>query len=174
MPPPDYRFDPPARSDLPVLRRWRDAPHVRRWWPDFQVEIDDVETGAAPPGFTTRIVREAAGTAFARIQDYDLAIWPAPHMTGLPEGTRGMDTMIGEAAFLGRGHAPQYIRQRAEDLLAEGVPALVVDPYVANPRAVRAWRAAGFAGDRIAAGEGGRPVLILTFARQTARAPETA
>lgn len=46
-------------------------------------------------------------------------------------------------------------------LLAEGAPALVIDPDPSSERAVRAYQRAGFAGDRVTPGWDGDPVLIL-------------
>ena len=130
-----------------------------------------MERGHAPEDFTRFVVETADGTPFAWIQDYGFANWPMRHYPDAPEGARGMDTLIGEPAFLGQGHAPRYIRQRAEELHAAGVPELVADPETANSRAIRAWRAAGFTGDCVVTGEQGRPVLILTFAGSDAAAP---
>ncbi len=170
----DYRFEAPGRADLPMLRRWRDEPHVRRRWPDFEEEIAAVEAGTAAEGFVPRIVRTADGVPFGWVQDYALDVWPMRHHGPAPAGARGMDTMIGDPAFLGHGHAPRYLRQRAEQLVAAGASLVVADPEVGNPRAVRAWRAAGFEGDRVVRGEGGRAVAILTFAaRSRARPSET-
>jgi aminoglycoside 6'-N-acetyltransferase len=161
MPPPEYRFEPVTRDDYPLLRRWLAEPHVRAWWgePEEEIALIDEDLGNGPTDM--RIVWQAR--PFAYVQDYPAHHWPMPHFASFPDGARGIDTFLGETAWLGRGHAAAYLRQRAEALLAAGAPAVVTDPDPANLRGVRAWRAAGFSGDTVAPCEDGSPVLVLSF-----------
>jgi len=109
-----------------------------------------------------RIVHHA-GRPFAYVQDYPAHHWEMPHYADFPEGTRAVDTFLGEPAMLGQGHAAGYLRARAEALLAAGAPGVVIDPSPDNARAVRAYRAAGFRGEQIRPCEDGSPVIVMEF-----------
>ncbi|MCR8723198.1 GNAT family N-acetyltransferase [Frigidibacter sp. ROC022] len=131
-------------ADLPLLRRWRQAPHVLRWWPQEGAE----PPGQVDPGTVPSIV-ELAGRPFAYIQDYGVHDEPDHHFAYLPPGARGIDQFIGEADMLGQGHGPAFIDQHVRSLFGAGAPAVGTDPHPDNRRAIRAYEKAGF---RIAGG----------------------
>lgn len=65
----EYLILPACEANLPLLRRWRTTPHVRRWWGEPSVE-DESEKLADP-----RIAMWLASwrdRPFAFIQDYDV------------------------------------------------------------------------------------------------------
>ena len=65
-----------------------------------------------------------------------------------------------------------HLRQRANELLEVGFPAVIIDPSPDNTSAVRAYRAAGFTGDRVRRPyEDGDRVLVMEFTG--GEAPET-
>ena len=121
MSPEAYAFPKLTRADYPLMRRWLAQPHVRAWWGDPDTEIalidEDIDTGPTD----MRLVAWG-GTPFAYVQDYPVHHWPLPHFADCPAGTRGMDTFLGEPAWLGQGHGAAYLRQRARQLLADGHP----------------------------------------------------
>lgn len=160
--PDEYRFLPLTRHDYSMLRRWLAEPHIAGWWGDPDEEIalieQDIDTGPTD----MRIVW-FSDRPFAYLQDYPAHRWDMPHYAGFPPDTRAMDTFLGDPAMLGQGHAAGYLRQRAAALIGEGYPAVVMDPSPDNRRAVRAYRKAGFVGDRIAPCEDGTPVIVMEF-----------
>lgn len=158
----DYEFIPVTRADFPMLGRWLDEPHVRAWWGprDWELKLIEQDLGTGPTDM--RIVR-LDGRPFAYVQDYPAHHWDMPHYADMPAGTRAMDTFLGDPAYLGQGHAAGYLRQRTEELLDKGCPAVVIDPSPDNLRALRAYRAAGFEGDEIRPCEDGDPVVVMRF-----------
>ncbi|PWR01753.1 GNAT family N-acetyltransferase [Meridianimarinicoccus roseus] len=162
MKPPDYRFVPVTRDDYPMLRGWLAQPHIGGWWGDPDREIALIEEDIDSGPTDMRIV-QLGDAPFAFVQDYPAHHWPMPHYAGLPDGTRAIDTFIGDPAFLGRGHAARYLRARAAMLLAQGAPLVVVDPDPANHRAIASYARAGFHGETIAPCEDGTPVRVMTF-----------
>jgi len=165
-----YAFVPLTRGDLPLLRRWLVEPHVREWWGDPGAEVAEIAAqmearlacGAAPCDM--RLV-QAGGVPFAYVQDYRLDTYDTPFAAQLPEGTRGIDTFIGDPAFLGQGHAAAYLRQRAGELLAAGAPCISVDPDPDNTRAIATYRRAGFTPRGRVTDAAGAPVHLMTFDR---------
>lgn len=158
-----YRFEKVTRDDFPMLRHWLSEPHVGGWWGDPEEELALIEKDLVNGPTDMRIVH--ADAPFAFVQDYPHDGWPAPQYAGYPAGTRAMDTFLGAPAYLGKGHAQAYLRQRALELIAAGAPCVVTDPDPENARGVATWRGAGFCGDRVTPCEDGDPVLVLEFDR---------
>lgn len=155
-----YAFRPIGRSDLPMLRRWLEEPHVRRWWGDpgeevaaFAAELD------AGTGADLNIVSHG-GAPFAYAQSWDVVEEPA--LADQPAGTRGVDCFIGVPEMLGRGHGMRMIAAYAAHLFSQGTPRLITNPLAENEIGTRAYRAAGFApaGERDFV-DGPAPLLVM-------------
>ncbi|NGQ91861.1 acetyltransferase [Rhodobacter sp. HX-7-19] len=161
-----YTFPRLTRADYPLMRGWLAQPHVRAWWGDPEEEIalieEDIDTNGHGGPTDMRLVA-LEGQPFAYVQDYPAHHWGAPQYAAFPAGARAVDTFLGDPAFLGRGHAGRYLRQRCAELVAEGATAVVIDPSPDNERAVRAYRRAGFAPRGILPCEDGDPVLVMEF-----------
>lgn len=131
-----------------MLHHWLEQPHLRGWWGDPERGVSGLAHGLGHDPIDMRIV-ELHGDPFAYIQDHDVHEWPAPQFSDLPDGARAIDTFLGNAAFLGQGHATGYLKQRARELLAAGAARVAVDPDPENERAIAAYARAGFRGIRI-------------------------
>lgn len=138
-----YRFAPVTAADFPRLRRWLEKPHVARWWPDADAGIAEIAAGLEEPGFAAYLV-SFGGRPFAYLQVYEPHAEADHPYRDQPDGSRGLDTIIGVSAMRGRGHGPGMLRAMAERLFAGGAPRLLIDPDPANRRAIRAYEKAGF------------------------------
>jgi aminoglycoside 6'-N-acetyltransferase len=141
-----YRFRPMSVADLPLLRRWLARPHVAEWWGDPDEQFGLVSEDLAHPAMDQYVV-ENAGKPFGYLQCYHLTDWN----TGFgpqPDGTRGIDQLIGEADMIERGHGSAFIRAFIDGLIHSGTPRVVTDPDPVNARAIRAYEKAGFIRDR--------------------------
>jgi aminoglycoside 6'-N-acetyltransferase len=156
-----YAIRPVSAEDLPMLRGWLESPHARRWWGDPDFEFALLEEDLSNPLMRMRIV-SLDGRPFAYVQDYDIGAWPQDHLARLPEGTRAVDTFIGEQDLIGQGHGAAYVRLVARQLIAEGAPCVVVDPDPDNLRARRAYASAGFGSERLVLTPQG-PAVLMTF-----------
>jgi aminoglycoside 6'-N-acetyltransferase len=136
-----YIFSPLTRADLPLLRRWREQPHVVEWW--GAPEIEEAEETLADARVTMWIVAYA-GRPFAYAQDYSPHDWPDHPFAHLPAGVRGIDQYIGEPDMVGRGHGSAFVRAHCDRLFAAGAPVIGTDPHPDNARAIRAYEKAGF------------------------------
>lgn len=155
-----YALRPVSAGDLPMLRRWLETPEARRWWGDPEAQYALLREDLADPLMRMRIV-SLDGRPFAYVQDYDVSAWPQPHLAHLPQGARAVDTFIGEPDLVGQGHGSAYLRLLAEQLIAEGAPAVAVDPDPSNARARRAYLKAGFVEDRVVDTPAGPAVLMV-------------
>lgn len=136
-----YAFRPVGAADLPLLRRWREAPHVIQWW--GAPEVEPAEEMLADRRVAMWIV-EHDGRPIAYAQDYCPHDWENHPFARLPAGARGIDQYIGDPDMVGRGHGSAFVRLHVARLFAAGAPAIGTDPHPDNGRAIRAYEKAGF------------------------------
>jgi aminoglycoside 6'-N-acetyltransferase len=143
---PQYQFRSMSADDLPLVRHWLTLPHVREWWGDPDEQFGLVSEDMTHPAMDQYLV-QLDHRPFGYLQCYRMTEWN----TGFgpqPDGTRGIDQMIGEPGMIERGHGSAFIRTFIESLLASGTPRVVTDPDPTNARAIRAYEKAGFVRDR--------------------------
>ena len=146
-------------ADLPLVKRWLQMPHVVEWWGEPDEQLDLVRGDLTHPAMNQYIVA-TPDREFGYIQSYRMTEWN----TGFgpqPDGTRGIDQMIGEPDMIERGHGSAFIRSFIESLLAAGVPRVVTDPDPTNARAIRCYEKAGFARDRLVDTPDGVALLMV-------------
>ena len=154
-----YAFRDMTAGDLPTIRRWLAAPHVREWWGDPAEQFALVSGDLDEPAMDQYIV-STEGRAFGYLQCYDLTAWNSG-FGAQPEGTRGIDLFIGEADMIERGHGAALIRAYVEGRLRGGTPRMVTDPDPKNVRALRAYEKAGFRRDRMVDTPDGPSLLMV-------------
>jgi aminoglycoside 6'-N-acetyltransferase len=145
---------------LPMMAQWLATPAVREWWGNPATELALVTEDLDNVLMDQRIC-SLDGTPFGYVQSYLCAAWRAPQFHDQPDDARAMDTCLGVPEMLGKGHGSAMVRLYAEALLAEGAPAVVIDPDPANIRAIHAYRRAGFRDIAIRPCEDGDPVLVM-------------
>jgi len=154
-----YAFRDMTADDLPTIRRWLAAPHVREWWGDPAEQFALVSGDLDEPAMDQYIV-STEGRAFGYLQCYDLTAWNSG-FGAQPEGTRGIDLFIGEADMIERGHGAALIRAYVGERLRGGTPRMVTDPDPKNVRALRAYEKAGFRRDRMVDTPDGSSLLMV-------------
>ena len=137
-----YVFRPVTEADLPMLERWLNAPHVRRWWGEPAKEVAGIEEDFDDPAMASFIVLHA-GVPFAYLQSYRIAA-DDPSFGDRPERTVGIDQFIGLADRIGIGHGPAMIDAFVRKVFDEGMERVVLDPHPDNAQAIRAYEKAGF------------------------------
>lgn len=154
-----YAFAPATPDDFPMLARWLEQDHVRRWWGDPDEELAEIARIFGDPSMEALIVSHD-GRPFAHQQSWDPALWPDYPLQDQPAGTRGIDQFIGEADMLGHGHGTRFIGAFTRHLLLQGAPRVVIDPDPENLAAIRAYEKAGFTALEVReTGDG--PALIM-------------
>ncbi len=138
-----YLFQPLARSDLPLLRRWLAAPHVREWWGDPDRELELVEENFSLDWIDSFLV-SCDGRPFAYIQCYSIFSEDYQPFPEQPPGTSCIDQFIGESDMIDIGHGSAFISEFATSVLRQGARRLVTDPDPDNKRAIAAYKKAGF------------------------------
>ena len=142
----NYQFRPVTEADLPMLRRWLGAEHVRQWWGEQDHELEMV-TDLMAADWAEVFIVEADGQPIAYLQAYDAAN-AGPDWPSQPTGTWGLNTLIGPTEAMGRGHGSAYLRAFGDWFLSRpGVVRLSADPSPENRASIRAFEKAGFVAD---------------------------
>ncbi len=161
MPNTSYQFTRVTMAHFAMLSDWLATPEVTRWWGDAREQASILREDILDSRMAMSMnVVSLATVPFAFIQDYEVHAWPQRHLAALPSGSRAIDTFIGVDSYLGQGHGSSFLHQRAQYLIDQGAPVVVIDPEVANARAIRAYEKAGFVRQSIAATAEGDVVLM--------------
>ena len=137
-------------SDLGLMHRWLNAPHVRRWWYDEGPSYQEIEAQYLPRiegRDTTRpfvILYEDKPIGY--IQSYPVS--DDEEYAGLvdAEDLAGVDLFIGEAEYLYRGLGRYIVLGfLSEHVFSDpGIGVCVIGPEPKNAVAIRVYEKAGF------------------------------
>jgi RimJ/RimL family protein N-acetyltransferase len=153
-PQPEYDFPALTDADLPQVRRWLLAPHVRRWWdesssvayPDDELDKYRARITGADEGTEIFFIRRR-GRPIGFIQCYLIDDSDEyGQALALDVSAAGIDLFIGELAEIGKGYGPAIIRAFLRDVVFTryDVAECVIGPSVRNTSAIRAYEKAGF------------------------------
>lgn len=139
-----YHFRPITAHDLPLLRTWLGAPHVRQWWGDPDRELAIIRDQIGLAGLAMYLICLDT-RPIGYLQSYDCAGEPSGEWADQDPGAIGIDLFLGEAELVGHGHGRAVVRAFSDLLLTDAaVPYVLIDPAIDNHRAIRAYAAAGF------------------------------
>ena len=136
-------------SELPMMHRWLNNPHVSRWYGEGP-SLREVEEEYAP-----RIVGSEP------VEPYLILYKDVPigYIQGYPishdeeyarlvdvEGSAGVDLLIGEVEYLHKGLGASILRQFVGEIVFENqnTKICVIGPEPKNTAAIRAYEKAGF------------------------------
>ena len=103
-----YQFRPMTAADLPLVQRWLAMPHVREWWGDPDEQFGLVSGDMTHPAMDQYVV-SFGPRPIGYLQCYRMTEWNTD-FGPQPDGTRGIDQMIGEPDMIERGHGSGFIR----------------------------------------------------------------
>lgn len=149
----ELRIRPLAEDDLEALAGWLADERVLEFyegrdtsWPPDKVRTHFFEEPACGDDFL-RVAIEWRGAPIGYGQVYRLhdGLFDEYGLPDTGEVVYAMDQFIGVPELWGKGLGTRYVNAVAEFLAAErGAAAVVMDPRVDNPRAVRCYQKAGF------------------------------
>ncbi len=140
---PAIEFRPALPSDLDLLRRWDEHPHVVAAGPNdewcWEAELD------RSPDWRDQLVAEAGGRPIGFVQIIDPAREESHYWGDVAPNRRAIDIWIGEASDLGRGYGTAMMHLALGRCFeATEVAAVLVDPLASNTRAHRFYERLGF------------------------------
>jgi len=141
-------------TDLPLMHRWLNTPHVSEWWSldgNHHPSLEEVERKYPPrirgdePVDCFLIVYD--DKPIGMIQSCKLDDYPAEKaMFGLDTGYAGIDLFIGEEAYVHKGLGSRIIRKFVKEIVFVNydVSCCIIDPEPKNVIAIKAYSKAGF------------------------------
>src|SRR5437870_4844585 len=140
------------QSDMPLMAKWLNEPHVHEWYDaDEPGDLDSITTRYMPCTNGDEPVQAYIilyhGNPIGYIQGYDLKDYPDEMQAmGVDEHAAGMDLFIGEADTVGRGVGTAVIKRFLKEKLFShpGIDSCIIDPEPDNKRAIRAYEKTGF------------------------------
>lgn len=142
-----YEFRRVTQADVALLTRWLDAPHARDWCGDMALatilENLEVERAIRSHGFMSPVIVAKGGLEFGYVQLWG-QLEPYEEVFGKhPEGSVGVDVLIGADTFLRKGHGTAVLRFFSDRLLRKA-PRVVASLDPENRIAIFTYRSAGF------------------------------
>lgn len=143
----DLRLRRARRSDLLILQRWDEQPHVMAAT-GADAEDDDWNWDAElcrDVSWRDLLIGEVDGRPVGIVQIIDPDEEETQYWGEIGAGFRAIDIWIGEADDLGCGYGTQMMRLAADRCFGDhAVSAILVDPLVNNTRAHRFYSRLGF------------------------------
>src|SRR5438105_3336588 len=87
--------------DLPRLKAWLAKPHVARWWPDIELQLQEARERPAGAGHVLIYVDDTP-VGYMRWQHADSSLLEEVGLCGIPDGSVDMDILIGEPNLVGK------------------------------------------------------------------------
>jgi aminoglycoside 6'-N-acetyltransferase len=130
-------------SDLELLRRWDEEPHVVAADPNddwgWEQELE------RNPDWREQLIAEVDGRPIGFVQIIDPAREDSHYWGDCPENLRAIDIWIGDETDLGRGFGTRMMQLALERCFsAPHVEAVLTDPLVTNTRSHRFYERLGF------------------------------
>ena len=138
------RLVPMRASDDQLVRTWITHPHVARWFGEPAEWLDEIRRCRSAAWIEHyRVDQGPRPIGFA--QWYETAQAPPGPWSTQPEGTCGIDFLIGEPSCLRHGHGRALVEALVRILRAKpGVRRVIADPNPANTPSVRTLEGVGF------------------------------
>ncbi len=152
MDPRGISFGELRASDLPLMHRWLNAPHVRRWWYADGSSYEEIEEHYLP-GIEGRDATKLflilhGNKPIGFVQAYRISVEDDAVYASLVdvESSAGVDLFIGEPGYLYRGLGSHVIRRFLSEHVFRDpeIEACMIGPEPKNVAAIRAYEKAGF------------------------------
>ena len=145
-------FESLHESHFPLLLKWLEAPHVKKWWDQdvtYTMDLVQEKFGSYVKGYKLLEGMQKPIKSFIIHNNQNpvgyIQIYHAHDFLlheELPENTCALDIFIGSVDFLGMGVAA--IKKFLEEYAFHNYRYIFVDPEFRNERAVTAFEKAGF------------------------------
>lgn len=133
-------------NDLELFERWLEKRHVRDFFGDPQIWIKEISSNLSRESeWITYFVVEIDGAPIGFFQYYDTSKAPDGVWSDTPNRTAGIDYMIGEEQYLGKGVGVEIIRRIVLMIKELGwYRYLIADPDPGNISSIEVLKRNGF------------------------------
>lgn len=165
-------FRPLARADLPMLHGWFNAAHAAPWFGHSRAEVDEWYGGyvdGLEPVFAYVVLHGDTPIGMMCWESFrDFPAMAAQYQVDDPD-CLNCDVILGDPRFVGQGLAVPMIRRFLREIaFADGRNhTCIIDPHLANERAIHVYAKAGFAPLRDVEDFDGTPLHLMSLARSS-------
>ncbi len=144
---PLFNFAVFKEADIPLLYEWLGREHVAAWWREtrdyqkfyekYMGRIEDNTLGCYLICHDNKPIGYIAW--------YDAAHCPVRSKDYPEKGVYGFDVLIAEIDYIGKGNGTKILQQFIDEIIMPLKPTkIIVDPEVANERAIHVYKKLGF------------------------------
>lgn len=133
-------------NDLELFERWLEKRHVKDFFGDPQIWIKEVSLNLSRNSdWITYFIVEIDGSPMGFFQYYDTSKAPDGVWSDTPDRTAGIDYLIGEEQYLGKGVGSEIIRTIVLMIKELGwYRYLIADPDPSNVSSIEVLKRNGF------------------------------
>lgn len=133
-------------EDLDIFRSWLEQDHIRKYWGDPQDWINEVSQNLNADWVKYFIVETNNPIGFLQYYETDRA--PQGDWSDEPIGTVGIDYLIGDKEYLGKGNGSEIVRLLVDLIKSKNeYDYIVADPVEDNISSVKVLEKSGFIKD---------------------------
>lgn len=130
-------------ADLSILNEWLQTEPARKYFGVAEDWLHEIEANLDADWIHHFILED--GKPFAFVQFYDAHLAPLGIWSEAPLGAAGIDFMIGDLEFMGKGYGMKLVEFLVEAVSASGeFEHVVADPTLENTASIRLLEKAGF------------------------------
>ena len=133
-------------NDISIIEVWLNKDYIKKWYGDPKEWLDEIQNVSGDFGWLNHYIAEYEGIPFGFCQYYDCGKTPKGYeWDNEPPGTFGIDYMIGEEAFLGRGLGSIMIKKLIDLIISKENPTQIfADPAKENAASIKLMEKNGF------------------------------
>lgn len=148
----DISFRRLKTTDLSILHKWLNEPHVHEWYDKDKENTLEAITQRYGPKIkeekpTDCYVVSYKDKPIGYIQTYMVNDWPEfGDYVGYDDQTASIDLFIGEPSFMNQGLGSLMLKKFLKDILFANpdITTCIIGPEPANKRGIRAYEKVGF------------------------------
>lgn len=152
-------FEPLHESHFPLLLKWLEAPHVKKWWDqDVTYTLDLVKEKFGKHIHGLALSKNSDNKTYAYIScvnkkmigyiqaynAYDFVHENGLDLSAISGSICGVDLFIGDSQFLHKGWGTRILNEFERQILASHFDWCIIDPAKDNLSAIKAFTKAGF------------------------------
>lgn len=147
----DIGFRPVTLSDLPLIYRWLQRPHVKEWYGEgdrtYEETVEHYRSRICGDAPTEAYLIQLDGKPIGYIQAYMISDYPEYSAAlDVEEGAAGVDLYIGERKLIHKGLGSTALKAFLSEVVFMNprTTCCVIGPEPKNLVAIRAYEKAGF------------------------------
>ena len=130
-------------EDLNILRVWLEQDYIQKFWGDPQDWINEISENISADWVKYFIVEYDTPIGF--LQYYETDIAPQGDWADEPIGTVGIDYLIGDKEYLGKGYGSKIVRLLVDLIKSKSeYDYIVADPIIENLSSIKVLENNGF------------------------------